>query len=90
MENGINYLKRNWVSVLIYLIVFSWVASILNQPHGLLILVLTVTLVLTFEFLSKKVFKLHKKGAIPWYGSPILWVGGIMLCVLVFWYATHT
>ena len=90
MENGINYLKENWVSVLIYLIAFSWVVSILDQPHGVLILAVTVVFVIAFEFLSKKVFKLHKKGPIPWYGSPILWVGGIFLCILVFWYAVHT
>ena len=90
MENGMNYLKQNWLPILIYLIVFIWVASILNQPHGLLVLALTVILIVAFELLSKKVFKLHKKGPIPWYGSSILWVGGTMLCVLVFWYAIHT
>ena len=90
MENGMNYLKQNWLSILIYLIVFIWVASILNQPHGLLVLALTVILIVAFELLSKKVFKLHKKGPIPWYGSSILWVSGTMLCVLVFWYTIHT
>ena len=90
MENGINYLKQHWVSVLIYLVVFSWVASIVNQPHGLLILAITVILVAVFELLSKKVFKLHKKGPMPWYGSPIIWVGGIMFGIGVFWYAIHT
>ena len=90
MENGINYLKENWGLVLIYFIGFGWLANIIDQPYGFLILAVTVVFVVVFQFLSKKVFKLHKKGPIPWYGSPILWVGGIFFCVWGVWYAVHT
>lgn len=90
MENGIKYLKENWLLVLFYLVLFSWVISIAFETWGLLILASTVILVLIFEYLSKKVFKLHKKGPIPWYGSPIIWVGGIVFAAWIYWCAIHT
>jgi uncharacterized membrane protein YcaP (DUF421 family) len=33
--------------------------------------------------LSRKVLKLHKRGPIPWYGSPVVIIFGLAACILV-------
>ncbi|MDT0584352.1 hypothetical protein [Brumicola blandensis] len=37
-----------------------------------------------FDLLSEKYLKLHKKGPMPWYSTPILWVGVPALIFMVY------
>lgn len=89
MNKGINYLKENWATMLIFLVFFNWILSLLLEPWRILILSLSTALSLIFSWLSKKVLKLHKSGPIPWYGSPILWLSLFIVVAWIFRHVTY-
>lgn len=90
MKSALRYLKENWLKGVFTLILISWIVNIVAEPFGLLILIATVLLVLVASFLSKKVFKLDRKGPIPWYGSPLFWVSIAFLLAWGFRHISNT
>ena len=84
MKNILIQIKENWFLGLILLLVLNWLLGILNEPKGVIILCATFGIYLFGSYLSKKVFHLSRKGPIPWYGSPIFWLAGISLVLVVY------
>lgn len=84
MKRLVFYLKENWASCLITLLLSFWFISFILEPYGLPIAAALVVLWQVCWFLSIKVFKLNRKGPIPWYGSPVVWLGVPVLVALVY------
>ena len=79
------YIKDKWPVFLLLIIVLSLLKEQLSKPYGLIVLLGTVAMFLIGSFLNKKLLKLESKGPIPWYGSPIIWLGAIFTSLLVYW-----
>ena len=82
--------KGEWA--LILLVLFMIVNPILNAETNnerAIIIAAFIALFLIsplLSFLSRKVLKLHERGPIPWYGSPIVIMFGLATCVLVWFH----
>jgi hypothetical protein len=88
MEKATDYFKENWFTLVLYLVLFNWLFTILMESWGLFLF--TVSAGIALNFLSKKVFLLHKGGPIPWYGSPIFYVSLVFILGWAFWYGVNT
>ena len=84
MKNFYIYIKENWIIGFLLIIFLNWILGILRQPHGIAILITSVVVYFLAGFLSTKIFKLNRRGPIPWYGSPILWVAIPIICIMFF------
>ncbi|MBL4630102.1 MAG: hypothetical protein JKY14_02745 [Paraglaciecola sp.] len=90
MKKGLIYIKENWLAGIFILIAVNWLIGIVMDPWGIVTLIGTLALVVVGSFLSKRIFKLNNNGPIPWYGSPILWISIVFVCVIAYWYASNT
>ena len=75
--------KRNNVFILL---IFAFL--IIEDDSILLVLKYAAIcfVIVVCDLISEKYLKLHKKGPMPWYSSPVLWIGvpAIVFMVYVF------
>jgi hypothetical protein len=84
------YINKNWPQLIFWFVLLNWALGMIKQPFGVLILGGTIALYFIAGYLSKKVFRLDKGGQIPWYGSPVFWLGMMVLLVLVYGLVQNT
>ena len=79
------FLKKYWP----YLSIF-FAPPLINFAGGqdvtrdLLIRFVFIAMALLAYFVGIKVLRLHKKEELPWYGSPVMWLGIPLLGVMIY------
>jgi len=83
-------IRKYWIEIAVMVLVVLWAISVVSQPFGLFILPASIALVAVCSFLSRKMLFLHKQGPLPWYGSPIFWVGLLCAGAVIAWNIFNT
>ena len=78
-------IRKYWLEIAVTLLVVLWAINVVSQPFGLFIHPVSIALVAICSYLSRKVLFLNKRGPMPWYGLPILWVGMLCTAVVIAW-----